>query len=84
MRMSVLIAFSPLIPPVADIAPSQSQVESFEPEGMSGLHDALHLSSTQEAAGRGYVGAIAPDPAVKARRQSAATMMRTLPTLRPA
>jgi LTXXQ motif family protein len=82
MHKSVLIAFSLLILPVADSALAQSQVESSQSEEMSRLHDALHLSPTQETAWRAYVAAIAPDPAVEARRQSAATMMRTLPTPR--
>lgn len=47
---------------------------------MSRLHDALYLSSTQEAAWRAYADAVAPDPAVEARRQSAASLMHTLPT----
>lgn len=51
-------------------------------EDLSRLHDALRLTPAQETAWRTYTAAISPDPTVQARRQSAANMMRTLPTPR--
>lgn len=49
---------------------------------LSGLHDALHLTSAQEEGWRGYVAAISPDPAADARHREAARMLPSLPTPR--
>ena len=48
----------------------------------SELHDALHLSPTQEMAWRGYQAAITPDPALRARRRSAQLLLPNLSTPR--
>jgi hypothetical protein len=46
------------------------------------LHDALHLSATQETAWRDYTRAIAPDPQAQARRQAAEQLMPMVPAPR--
>ena len=46
------------------------------------LHDALHLTASQEAAWSRYAAAVAPSPQVDARRRAAEELMPTLPTPR--
>ena len=49
---------------------------------LSALHDALHLTASQEDGWRAYRAAITPDPQSEARHRQAAMMLSTLPTPR--
>ena len=49
---------------------------------LSALHDALHLSGSQEGAWRAYTKAVSPDPTADSRRRAAAMLAPTLTTPR--
>lgn len=83
MRKNLLVLLSALSLSAAGAALAQEQPQGPSPQQqLSQLHDALHLSVTQEPAWRAYVAALAPDPSMEARRRSASDMMAKLPTPR--
>ena len=83
MRKNLLVALSVLSLSAAGSALAQERPEGPSPQQqLSQLHDALRLTVTQEPAWRAYVAALSPDPAMEARRRSAADMMAKLPTPR--
>ncbi len=63
-------------------AAQQAPQASSQQAEVSRLHDALHLSASQEEAWRRYAAAIAPNPQIDARRRAAEELMPTLPTPR--
>jgi hypothetical protein len=87
MRKNLLVALSVLSLSAAGAALAQPD-EQQPPQGpspqeqMSQLHDALRLSAAQEPAWHAYTAALAPDPAMEARRRAASDMMAKLPTPR--
>jgi hypothetical protein len=83
MRQKLLVALSLLSLSAAGAALAQQPPQGPSPQvQLSQLHDALHLTATQEPAWRAYVAALRPDPSIQARRRSAAEMMPKLPTPR--
>ena len=83
MRKSLLVLLSVLSLSAAGVAVAQEPPQGPSPQQqLNQLHDALRLSAMQEPAWRAYVAALAPDPAMQARRHAAMDMMAKLPTPR--
>lgn len=84
MRKNLLVILSVLSLSAGGAALAQGQQEEgpSPQQQLSQLHDALRLSPQQEPAWRAYAASLAPDPAMEARRRSAAEMMPKLTTPR--
>jgi len=66
---------------MAGAASAQNQNQNI-PANITQLHNALHLTPTQDPAWKAYLAAVAPNPQMSARRNAAQSLLPQLPTPR--
>jgi hypothetical protein len=67
---------------LATISGAHAQQGPAGPVGLGDLHDALHLTASQEAGWRAYVAAVTPTREMQSRQQATEQMLPQLPTPR--